>query len=381
MMARRHIVVIGAGVIGLAAAWRLAEQGVSVTVVEAERPGAGTSSTSFAWVNASSKVDAGSAYFTLNAAAVREHRSLGPAATPAGWFRPTGDLEIADGPDEAEVLRRKVEALTARGYAAEMVSRQGLDALEPGTRWPERGAAAFYPEEGWVDVGRMIGTLLGRARDAGATVVTGDPAREVLRPGGAARGVRLASAQAIEADGVVVALGRWTTEFAARLGLDVPLVAAEPLGSKALGLLAGVKLLGTGPRCLLHSRDVNWSPLGDRRALLASDAGDAAVAADRSAAVVRSTAERLLADAVALNPLFGGATLDDVKLGIRALPSDNVTICGPIRGVPGLTVVVTHSGVTLSPLLGRLVAAEIMTGREDPMLAPFRPNRFLATGA
>jgi glycine/D-amino acid oxidase-like deaminating enzyme len=37
---------------------------------------------------------------------------------------------------------------------------------------------------------------------------------------------------------------------------------------------------------------------------------------------------------------------------------------------------VTHSGVTLGPLIGRLLAQEILTGEVEPVAAPFRPDRF-----
>jgi glycine/D-amino acid oxidase-like deaminating enzyme len=40
-------------------------------------------------------------------------------------------------------------------------------------------------------------------------------------------------------------------------------------------------------------------------------------------------------------------------------------------------VVVSHSGVTLGPLWGRIVAAELLDGVSDPRLAPYRPARFL----
>jgi glycine/D-amino acid oxidase-like deaminating enzyme len=43
-------------------------------------------------------------------------------------------------------------------------------------------------------------------------------------------------------------------------------------------------------------------------------------------------------------------------------------------------VLATHSGVTLGPLLGRVIAAEITRGAPSPTLAPFRPERFAAAG-
>jgi glycine/D-amino acid oxidase-like deaminating enzyme len=42
---------------------------------------------------------------------------------------------------------------------------------------------------------------------------------------------------------------------------------------------------------------------------------------------------------------------------------------------------VTHSGVTLGPLIGRLLAREILTSEVDPLIAPFRADRFPITRA
>ena len=47
-----------------------------------------------------------------------------------------------------------------------------------------------------------------------------------------------------------------------------------------------------------------------------------------------------------------------------------------MTGVPGYYEAVTHSGVTLGPLLGRLLAREILEGEVDPLLSSYRPDRF-----
>ncbi len=67
------------------------------------------------------------------------------------------------------------------------------------------------------------------------------------------------------------------------------------------------------------------------------------------------------------------------RIGVRSLPRDGVSIVGKIPGYANAYIAVTHSGVTLGPLLGRLLAAEIM-GDESAQLAPFRPDRFVAVG-
>jgi glycine/D-amino acid oxidase-like deaminating enzyme len=48
----------------------------------------------------------------------------------------------------------------------------------------------------------------------------------------------------------------------------------------------------------------------------------------------------------------------------------------PLPWLDGLYLAVSHSGVTLAPVLGRLVAGEVATEAADGLLAPFRPSRF-----
>src|SRR6266542_3030743 len=60
----------------------------------------------------------------------------------------------------------------------------------------------------------------------------------------------------------------------------------------------------------------------------------------------------------------------------RSMPTDRLPILGRLPGLDGLYLAVTHSGVTLAPVLGPLVAEEIATGEQGRLLAPFRPGRF-----
>ncbi|MBU3868284.1 hypothetical protein KN815_30825 [Streptomyces sp. 4503] len=70
-----------------------------------------------------------------------------------------------------------------------------------------------------------------------------------------------------------------------------------------------------------------------------------------------------------------GTVVEKVRVGQRAMPGDGFTVAGfPATDVP-FYVVATHSGITLAPLLGRLVADELY-GRESPLLKDFRPGRF-----
>ncbi len=65
-----------------------------------------------------------------------------------------------------------------------------------------------------------------------------------------------------------------------------------------------------------------------------------------------------------------------VRLAARPMPADGLPIVGPVPGVDGVHVAVTHSGVTLAPVVGRLVAGEVVTGARADELGGVRPDRF-----
>lgn len=70
----------------------------------------------------------------------------------------------------------------------------------------------------------------------------------------------------------------------------------------------------------------------------------------------------------------GDARLVDVRVGVRPMPDDGLPLVGAVPGVPGLHLAVLHSGVTLAPVVGRLLAREIIDGLPVPELDGVRPD-------
>ena len=113
-----RIALIGAGVVGASVAFRLAQSGMQVWVIDKSRPGSGTTSASFAWVNANEKTPRN--YFELNYAGLREHFWLSSelrGETPC--LKPGGNLEWAEDEAGLDELHRRVDRLRSWGYAAE----------------------------------------------------------------------------------------------------------------------------------------------------------------------------------------------------------------------------------------------------------------------
>jgi glycine/D-amino acid oxidase-like deaminating enzyme len=87
--------------------------------------------------------------------------------------------------------------------------------------------------------------------------------------------------------------------------------------------------------------------------------------------------ERSLAAVAAHLPALAAARVEATRVGVRPMPRDERPMVGGIPGLDGFYVVVSHSGVTLGPLWGRIAAAELLDGVLDPRLIPYRPTRFL----
>ena len=372
MTVRPTVVVIGAGIVGSSIAYRLAAADATVTVVERGEPGRGTTANSFAWVNANNKTPR--PYYDLNLAGMDEHRRLLDELGPGDWYHPDGNL-IWHGPEDQTELHDRVERLRSWGYAAEWLdARTVTDDLEPGIACPDpEQRVAWFPEEAWVDAPALVGRLLAAARERGAALRTGAAVVEVDTHGGRVDGVILAGGDRLAADVLVNAAGPSADQIAALAGLPLPL-------ANKTGVLVRVGISGQPVRRLLHLPGLNLRPDGNRRLLLQDTRLDDQLDDRRALAADDAPVTDLIARTRQAVPALGPARVTAVGIAVRPIPSDGLPSAGADPALAGYYEAVTHSGVTLGPLLGRLLAREILDGAVDPLLAPFRPDRFRARG-
>jgi len=102
---------------------------------------------------------------------------------------------------------------------------------------------------------------------------------------------------------------------------------------------------------------------------------DRAVRPDTPVVPLPVVCGQILDRAVRALPRLAGTTLEAARIGVRPIPADGYPLVGAAPRPGGVYVVCTHSGVTLGPLLGRLVAEEVTGGVKDPRLRPFRTER------
>jgi glycine/D-amino acid oxidase-like deaminating enzyme len=130
----------------------------------------------------------------------------------------------------------------------------------------------------------------------------------------------------------------------------------------------------------VHAPGIHLRPDASGGLLLGAADIDGLVTDTSSSEAASAAAARLIERARRVFPPARDVQLVGSRIGVRPMPADGQTIAGRIPGLVNAWVLATHSGVTLGPLLGQLIAAEIVGGTPSPVLAPFRPERFASSG-
>lgn len=358
-----HVVVCGAGLVGAAVADALSAH-VATTLVEAEDIASGTTGATFAWINASSKSP--EHYHAINAGGVAGHRQLAVELPSAGWLHPIGTLlwREASG-DQVPAFVRDLEAWS---YPHHQIDRDRLLATEPALAIGAEIHGVAVADEGWVDAPTLAKLLTVRAEQRGATVRLGASVVAADRDrAGRLAGLRLADGERIACDAVVNCAGAAAGALARALGVPPP-----PLQEGTEGLLVRLAVDQVPVSAVVWSPTVHVRPDGPGVLLTGDDAVDGLLrtAGERSAVdeLCRRTAELL--------PATAGAEVLDVRVGTRPKPVDGLSSVGGLEAHPGYFEAVTHSGVTLAPVLARFLTTELVTGEVEPLATPFRPGRF-----
>ncbi|WP_416413522.1 NAD(P)/FAD-dependent oxidoreductase [Pantoea sp. App145] len=378
-MTAQKIAVMGGGVIGMAVARALALLGAQVTIFEQQHIGAGTSSTSFAWLNSNGKQP--ESYHQLNVLSMEEHVKLQLSHPSAlRWLETCGTWEWASEVGQTE-LQQRAARLQSMGYPAREVTLSELQRAIPELRSTAvSGSLWHFPAESLLYPALYLARLWADARAAGAILHQHCQVTDVQESASQVS-LQLENGEHWHGDRLVVATGRWSAEFLTHLGLQLALTdASQPnkIGCSFLARTAPQPLsLGTN----LISPQLNVRPDGGGRLLLQAldldDLADPAAPPATDSDVARQMQARyreLFDDA-------GSLQIEQIVVGQRARPADGLPALGFVTPHQRVYLAVMHSGMTLSPLIGRLVAEELISDSPSALLTDFRPQRLLGKTA
>lgn len=370
------LAVVGGGAVGLAVAWRAAERGLHVALLERDQLGGGAS-----WVAAgmlapvaeASVVEQPLLHLGIASASrypefVAELREA--SGTDPGYTR-CGTLMVARDADEAEALERELDVRRKLGLAVERRRPSEARRIEPALA-PTLRLALEVPDDHAIDPRRLTLALGEAARRAGAEVLEGADVAGLRLGSGRVEGVVLSSGDELAAEQVVIAAGAWC----GRLDGIPPdaRVPIHPLKGQILRLHDP-----SGPGLLervLRMGSVYLVPRGDGRYVLGATMEERGF----DTAVTAGAVFELLRDAGELVPGISELVLDELSAGLRPSTSDNLPAIGP-GALPGLHWAVGHrrGGILLAPITAELVVAELVGERADDLdelSAAFDPGRF-----
>lgn len=359
-----RVVVVGAGVMGAAISYRLAQAGAEVTTVERRYPGGGTTSASFAILNAWDKSPA--SYLRLHQRSIEDHARLA-AEVEGGWLHADGAMHWVDEADGMERVKmeRLVAGLRAEGVTVEAISPREAMQIEPDLCLDAERVARVYvvPSEGWVDAVGMCHSLLHAAGALYGARVEHAAVVGLVRRGARVEGVMLDNGRQIAADVVVNAAGPDAGRIAALAGQALP-----------LGHQVGVTFnTAPAPCCLRHLLrlpDLVMRPDGSSRLLIHPAAADQHAVPGRPMPLDAPVVQEALARVRALLPGLAEVPLEAARVGVRPMPHDGHPLVGRDPAVPGLYTAVTHSAVVLCARLALLIAQDL-AGQPVEELNPY----------
>jgi glycine/D-amino acid oxidase-like deaminating enzyme len=298
---------------------------------------------------------------------MQAHIDLAEELGDAPWRQVSGNLVwITDDSDAAD-LEGRVARLRGWDYPAEWLDPARVAELEPGLR-PEDDVEqfAFFPTEGWIAGPLLARAMTEHAAALGATLRFGAEVTAILRDAERVSGVRLANGEELHADVVVNCAGPGADRIAALVGRTLPLAPTTGFVTRVAGGHGAISRV-------IHAPRVHMRP--DDSGLIALHHGDADAGVDRGESPYE-WAKELLRRAGEYVPALQEARISRWSVTTRPIPADERTCAGMVTAIPGYAEVVTHSGITLGPLLATLVSRELLDGEVDSLLQPFRPDRF-----
>ncbi|AUG76766.1 glycine oxidase [Kitasatospora sp. MMS16-BH015] len=370
------VLVVGGGVIGLAVAWRAAQRGLAVTVLD-PAPGGGAVQVAAGMLapvtelqyNEEPLLRLGMASNERYAAFAAELTELTGLDT---GYRATGTLAVALDADDREELR-ELHAFHGRlGLASEWLTGRECRKLEPMLAPGVRGGL-HVAEDHQVDGRRLARALLAAGAAAGVRLHRAEAA-ELLVTGGRATGVRLADGSTLTAGQLVLAAG-CRSHLLAGLPAGV-LPPVRPVKGQVLRLRippAYAPFLSRNLRAVVRGQHIYLVPRADGELVIGATSEEQGF----DTTVTAGGVYELLRDAHELVPGLTELPLVETGAGLRPGSPDNAPLLGP-TALPGLTAATGHyrNGVLLTPVTADLIAEQLATGRTPELALPFSPARF-----
>lgn len=277
-------------------------------------------------------------------------------------YEKPGILYVALSLEDEEILEDRFEWQRKQGLTVERCSAEEVQRKEPFISKRIR-SGIFYPEIAKLNASKLVDALLEASRLRGAEIRTSIRNLSISLSAGKVRGVKTQEGL-IETRTVILASGSWAG-LQRELGLFS--LKISPVRGQILILKASTPFY---PKHILHT--LRWAyiiPWPERKLLVGSTLESAGFENQVTSEGKKDILERASEMVEEIRHL----PLETSWAGLRPYPEGGMPLVGPTP-IEGLYLAVGYyrSGVLISPLIGKLLAEEIVSGESSPLLKFFR---------
>lgn len=372
---KKHVAVIGGGIIGTSIAYHLAIRGAEVTLLErgklAERASRGT----FAWINATWAKQPRH-YHALNQSGVTGWKRLeSDLGIPVRWG---GSLEWFNSAERQSRLADQITEQIEWGEPAEMMDASSVSQLEPNVDFGGTESVAFSPNDGALDPVLAAKMLADAAQKAGGVVKETCTVDTVESSSDGSVNL-ITSCGSLNVSDFVLATGADPDATQKLAGLNIPQRSTPGVIVVTKPMPPLINRIIVAPGVHIHQRLDGRIVLGEQ-----DGAPDTETHAERlrnrptrfpEKLFAEQHAYRILGIAENFVPGILAAEIEDVFIGWRPLPLDGHPVLGRSPNQPAAYLAIMHSGVSLAPIVGELAAMEILSGTRANGIEDYRPGR------
>jgi glycine oxidase len=372
-VSKPSVAIIGAGVIGLGIAWRLAVRGLSVAVFDKGVSGAGASHAAAGMLAACAEAEPGEeALVTLGRVSQARWPAFAAELKQASGvdvgLRLEGTLVVALTSDDQARLSHQLTFQQKLGLPLQWISAAETRRREPHLAGKLAGAV-FSPEDTQVDNRKLAAALRIAAEAAGARIREHQEVKTISSDAGRVDGIVLADGTKVGADVVVLAAGAWSRSID---GLAPEL---RPPVRPIKGQMLALRMDPAAP-LLTH---VVWAPGAylvprlDGRLLVGATVEEKGYDTSLTAGGILT----LLEAAWRVVPAVEELPIDEMWVGHRPGSRDDAPILGT-GPIDGLIYATGHhrNGILLTPVTADSIAQLVLEGAADPAIRPFGIERF-----
>lgn len=255
------IIIIGGGIIGCSTAYHLAKMGLEVTLLERKKL---TSGTTFHAAGLVGQLRTSANITQLLGYSVDLYKRLEAETGQATGWKMNGGLRLACNAERWTEVKRQATTAHSFGLDMHLLTPQEAFDLWPIMAIDDLVGAAFLPTDGQANPSDITLSLAKGARMAGARIIEDCKVLSVEIDRGIITGVVTEQGR-IGCEKLVCCAGQWTRNFAATVGVNVPLVPVEHqylITERIEGLPANLPTLRDPDRLTYYKEEVGGLVMG-----------------------------------------------------------------------------------------------------------------------